>query len=162
MENFILYDVSDINIDNVMQIFNSNEEFLLGNLDRPLIDRNFVINEICNMSNLGFITYILTDLNGKEIGMCEYKIGYDVYISLLIVNKDFQNRGIGSQIYKLLESKFKSQGVQKISLEILEDGDRSKDFWTKLGFVLDEKTILEWDDKKIKAFRMIKDLSIKS
>ncbi len=160
MENFILYDVSDINVDNVMKIFNSNEEFLIGHLDKPLIDRDFVVNEICNMSNLGFITYILTDLNGREIGMCEYKIGYDVYISLLIVNKDLQNRGIGSQIYRLLESKFKSQGVQKISIEILENGDKSIDFWLKQGFILEEKTILEWDDKKINARRMIKDLSL--
>ena len=57
-----------------------------------------------------------------------------------MVNKNYQNKHIGTDIFNELAQSLKNQNFLKIKLAYVNDNVEAKCFWHKLGFVEDGKT----------------------
>ncbi len=135
MENFILYDISDIEIKNLIKIYNSNKLFLLNNFGIDSVDESFIIEHFNNTKENGFTTYLITDVTGEEIGICEYKIGFEAHISLLMIENLPKFSGLGNIIYKHIENNFISFGAVCVRVVIKCYKNNSYSFWLKNGFI---------------------------
>lgn len=117
------------------------------------VSESFILNEIYEMKNVGFTSVIITNnQSGSVVGLCDYRLGDCVYLSLLMINGRLAGRGIGGKIYKYLESEFINQKAGSVRIDVVDDYEGNTiGFWEKQGFISQEKVILEWHGKKSNA-----------
>ena len=48
------------------------------------VSKEFILNEIEEMKKIGFNSSIIKDHTGEVIGLCDFKISHEVYLSLLM------------------------------------------------------------------------------
>lgn len=60
-----------------------------------------------------------------------------LYVSLICVDKSFQQRGIGKAMFDIL-STFRSKGFESIGLEVVKSNAPAYGFYKKYGFVEQE------------------------
>ncbi|OXV08985.1 hypothetical protein Egran_03252 [Elaphomyces granulatus] len=77
---------------------------------------------------LGFLSFMVTYENGKEVAYC-----YEVHLSVAV-----QGRGLGSQLIRLLEEIAQKIGLGKIMLTVFKSNKTALQFYEKLGFAVDE------------------------
>ncbi|MBO4725743.1 MAG: GNAT family N-acetyltransferase, partial [Firmicutes bacterium] len=84
--------------------------------------------------------------------------GY-VYLSLLIISKDYRNKGLGKEIYQCFESKVCGAGASKIRIDVVDDYESNViPFWEKMGFNKARKDELTWGEKTSSVAVMEKNL----
>lgn len=147
--------VSNDDIEDIVRVYNSNKKFLITHMGTDIISKEFILKEIAEMKNIGFVSTVVKDKNKKVIGVCDYKIGKEVYLSLLMIHGDFKKKGIGNKIYKCLEKSFKERGYKYVRIDVVCDyEDNVVGFWKNLGFKEVDKINLKWNNHESDALKM--------
>lgn len=159
MDNYIIDTIAQNDISNILDIYNSNRIFLENHMGISKVSKEFIINEIEEMKNVGFSSLAIKNNEGNIVGICDCKIGDEVYLSLLMIDSKLKGKGLGSIIYNQLEKIFKAKNSTRIRIDVVYDYEENVlDFWEKQGFVSSEKIELEWNGYKSKAIKMYKNI----
>lgn len=112
------------------------------------------------MKNEGFSSCKIVEKNSnKIIGFIDFKLEKETYLSLLMINNNLRNQGIGKIVYELFEMYIKSCNSNKLRIDVVTNYDKNVlDFWTKNGFENIESITLNWNEKVLPAVVMKKDL----
>lgn len=157
MDNYIFNTIDQNDIDKIVDIYNSNKTFLKNHLGISNVSKDFIVNEIEKMSDIGFSSLVIKNNEGNIVGVCDFKIEDEVYLSLLMIDNKLKGNGLGSMIYNHLEKMFKSRNCNCIRIDVVYDyRENVLSFWEKLGFIPCEKIYLEWNGYKSKAIKMYK------
>lgn len=76
-------------------------------------------------------------------------------LGIFIAYSDYRNRGIGSNVIKMMLDKINILGVNKITLRVRENNERAIKCYEKVGFIESKKYIKE---NGIKAIEMMYEL----
>ena len=142
--------IDTTNIADAIKIYNSNTDFLMHHLGEDHIDESFLRNELEEMLAHGFTSnYVLVD--NEPIGILDYMInaeGY-VYLSLMMITKEKQKKGLGTIVYKYFENWVRNSGAQIIRIDVVDDYENNVlPFWEKMGFEAKRRDELTWGNKK--------------
>lgn len=112
------------------------------------------------MKEAGFVSCVVIDLFMQKIeGLIEFRPGEEVYLSLLMLDKEDCGRGEGRELYELFEEGLIKDGCSSIRIDVVDDyEDNVIGFWQKRGFVEGEHIELSWGAKKSRAVVMRKAL----
>ena len=87
--------------------------------------------------------FLITDDNETPIAVLDYALGYPddqtVFIGLLIVDKIFRGQGLGHKIVAEQLDHFRSIGMRKVRIAVLDNNPAGLAFWQGLGFEIIEK-----------------------
>lgn len=159
MDNYIIEMIDKNNIDKIVEIYNSNKIFLESHVGIPNVSKDFIINEIEQMKNIGFSSLVIKNNEGNIVGVCDFKIGDEAYLSLLMIDAKLKGNGLGSIIYNQLEKIFKAEGMNRIRIDVVYDYEENVfGFWIKHGFISCKKIQLEWNGHKSNAIKMYKNI----
>ena len=159
MDKYTFSKVELNDIHKVVEIYNSNVSFLMAHMGISNISKEFVSNEINEMKSVGFISSVIKDNKGEIIGVCDFKIQEEAYLSLLMIHSKFKGNGLGKDIYNHLERVFKSKNVKRVRIDVVYDYEENVlGFWEKQGFVSKEKVELECNGHKYNATKMYKSI----
>lgn len=77
------------------------------------------------------------EIDNIVIGRIElFKTHEEYYLGIVIGNKEYQNKGIGSRAFKLFIDDIKiNKGVSKLTAEVYEDNLQSLNFFLKNDFI---------------------------
>ena len=145
-------------IDKVLEIYNSNSDFLEKHLGASRVSKEFIANEMEEMKKIGFRSFVIKNSEGNTVGICDFKIAEEVYLSLLMIDGKQKRNGLGSRIYSQLEQLFQAEGADRIRIDVVYE-DNVVAFWGKQGFIPCEKIQLEWNGHKSNAIKMVKTIS---
>ena len=142
--------IDTTNMADAIKIYNTNTEFLIHHLGENHIDESFLKNELEEMLAHGFTSnYILVDK--EPIGILDYMIngeGY-VYLSLMMLTKEKQKKGLGTAVYDFFENRVLNDGAQIIRIDVVDDYENNVlPFWEKMGFKTKRRDELTWGNKK--------------
>jgi len=142
----------------IVEIYNSNKKFLLSHMNMENVTVQWVIEEIESMKKVGFYSCKIVEiLSGKTIGIIDFKIGEETYLSLLMIHKDFKCRGYGKLILHAFEEYAKTLKSKFIRIDVVTNYDSSVlDFWIKNKFIRFEEVELNWAGKILSAVTMKK------
>lgn len=157
-DNLILTTIENKVINDLVDIYNSNTEFLRLHMDKDKVTKDWLTEELEEMKNLGFNTYIIIEKFSKKIiGIVDVKIADESYISLLMIHGNYKNKGYGKEIYVRIEEYIKSTNSKSIRIDVAIDYDnRVLSFWRKYGFEKVEEIELNWTGKQFLAATMRK------
>ena len=159
MDNYIIDTVDQNDISKIIDIYNSNKTFLENHVGISKVSKDFIVNEIEEMNNIGFSSLVIKNNEGNIVGICDFKIGDEVYLSLLMINAKLKGNGLGRVIYNQLEKLFKTKNSKRIRIDVVYDYEENAlGFWEKQGFVPSEEIQLEWNGYKSKAIKMYKNI----
>ena len=167
LEIILMLDIKPIeekDIDMALNIYNSNSDFLYHHLGRDNVDESFLVGERKEMSTHGFMSNFVI-MNAQPVGIIDYmqnKEGY-VYLSLLMLSMEYQNKGFGKVIYRNFEGEVRGNGATKIRIDVVDDYENNViPFWEKMGFHKIRKDELTWGDKTSSVTVMEKNFDSKS
>lgn len=126
MKKFKLDIIKDENLDELVEIYNSNESFLLSHLGREKIEEKFLINEIISMRKIGFQSKLMRNSNNEILGATDFKLGKEAYLSLIIINNNLRGKGLGKEVYKELETEFIKFGAEKIKIDVVYNNESNE------------------------------------
>lgn len=147
-------------VNKIIEVYNSNKEFLINHLGLESVNSSFIYNEISKMDSAGFQSSVVTDAQtGSVIGVIDFKPDTYVYLSLIMIDSKFHGKGVGTIVYRIFENDMLKSGSHSIRIDVVNDyDDNVVEFWKKQGFISHEEVQLQWGRKKSKALTMIKDL----
>lgn len=121
----------------VIEIYNSNPDFLQHHLAVKEVQEDFIAEEQEEMKEAGFQTMLVSNRNGHIIGLCDFRVEKETYLSLLMLD-----------------------GVQRIRIDVVSDYEGSPyGFWSKLGFRKVSPIEIEWGGNKLEAIVMKKEVA---
>ncbi len=152
--------VNKEDINNIIDIYNSNKDFLMAHMDKEEITKEWIIQEIESMNKIGFKSCKIVEKNSeKMIGVIDFMVGEEAYLSLLMIHNDFKGKGYGMQSFQAFEDYLISMGSKRIRIDVVTEYDSSVlDFWINKGFVKFKDIELNWTGKKLPAVTMTKEL----
>ena len=79
---------------------------------------------------------ILKYMDDEELAGCVYlqKIGSNMYLGMLTVNPEKQNKGIGKKLIAAAESYALNQGCNTITMTVLNERDELTDWYKRQGY----------------------------
>ena len=143
--NYVVRKLSENDIDIIFNLFVNNDRYFnyLGitpTKQSIIEDMNETPNGM-SIDNKYFLGYFN---NNELIAIIDLIDGYpnnnEAYIGLFIINRNYQNKHIGTSIFNELKQSLKDQNFLKIRLAYINDNVEAKHFWYKLGFIEDGKT----------------------
>lgn len=154
-----LVEAKDLN--GIVEVYNSNENFLISHMDKKEVTSKWMIEELKSMKEIGFLCCKIVDMNSQKIvGVIDFKVDKETYLSLLMIHNNYKNKGLGRSIYKGLEEYVLPLKSNCIKIDVVTDYDDSViEFWIKNRFVKFKDTILNWTGKDLNAIVMKKNLS---
>jgi len=157
-KDFYVDIIDNKDLNEIVEIYNSNKNFLLSHMNMENITGQWVIEEIESMKKAGFYSCKIVDIPlGKMIGIIDFKIGKETYLSLLVIHKDLKCRGYGKLILHAFEEYAKTLKSQYIRIDVVTNYDSSVlDFWIKNKFIKFEEVELNWVGKILPAVSMKK------
>ena len=160
-DEFYIAIVEAIDLDDVLKVYRSNKDFLLHHIGSDSVTFAWLQSEIEAMKASNFYSYKVCDKNtGNIIGIVDFKIGDETYLSLLMVHSNYRSMGMGTRIYQTIEKYVKSHNCTSIKIDVAIDYDNSVlDFWVKRGFTKIQEVTLHWTGKSFPAVMMKKTLS---
>ncbi|KPU28348.1 acetyltransferase [Caloranaerobacter sp. TR13] len=150
--------IEEVDLNRILEIYNSNKGFLLSHMDKESVDTDWVRNELDNMRSIGFNSCKIIEKRFKRtIGFVEFAVKKESYLSLLMIHNNFKDNGYGKEVFYGLENYLKENFSDSIRIDIVTDYDsRVFKFWSELGFRVQENIILNWADKELSAIVMKK------
>jgi GNAT superfamily N-acetyltransferase len=148
--------VENKNLKEVLEVYNSNGNFLIDHMDRHTVTTEWIIQEIECMRDIGFHSCkIVETTRGKTVGIMDFKVDKETYLSLLMIHKDFQGKGFGKLIYQGFEQYVKSLKSKCIRIDVVTNYDNSAlNFWINNGFIKFKDVELNWTGKILPAVTM--------
>lgn len=147
-------------ISKIVAIYNSNSQFLQHHAGYEHVSTEWIAEELQSMKASGFSSCVIFEKSSqKVIGILEYQMAETAYLSLLMLDYEQQEKGIGQEIYKLFEEIAKQNHCCKIRIDVVNDySPNVVGFWEKQGFEAVETILLTWGEKTSSALIMTKDL----
>ena len=159
MNKYTFHKIEETHVDVVVKIYNSNKTFLQKHMGISGVTKDFIVKEIEEMRNHGFDSLIIKNNRGEIVGVCDFKIEDEVYLSLLMIDAKLKGNGIGGRVYNQLEKIFKSKKASSVRIDVVYDYEENVlRFWEKQGFVANEKINLYWNGYKLNAIKMCKSI----
>ena len=160
--NYLIIEVNESDIIHIAKIYNSNQNFLRKHIGVERISEDWVLNEIHEMRENGFLCCMIIDKNSAlPVGFLEFKISEETYLSLIMINSDNKKNGIGKEIIQYFSEYVKHQNSSRIRIDVVADYDESVlKFWINNGFIPEKENVLSWCGKKLHAIKMVKDLML--
>lgn len=124
---------------------------------QPLADKWF--EEIKNGNRLVYIYKINGEFIGEgalvlDTGDPDYTIPHKrVYVSRMIVKKEYRNRGIGSEILAFLIEKAKEMGFSEMTIGVDKDNVNALHLYKKYGFT---EVLFDGADEHGEYFKLMK------
>lgn len=144
----------------VIEIYNSNPDFLQHHLAVKEVQEDFIAEEQEEMKEAGFQTMLVSNRNGHIIGLCDFRVEKETYLSLLMLDSKAKGQGAGRAIYSMFEGYCRENGVQRIRIDVVSDYEGSPyGFWSKLGFRKVSPIEIEWGGNKLEAIVMKKEVA---
>ncbi len=115
--------------------------------------------EITEGNRLVFIYKINDEFIGEgalvlDAGDPDYTIqGKRVYVSRMIVKKEYRNRGIGSEILEFLIEKAKQTGFSEMTIGVDKDNENALHLYRKFGFT---EVLFDGADEDGEYFKLMK------
>lgn len=160
MKKYFTRNLCDSDYKQVVDIYNSNRQFLLKHLGVEQIDEAFIREEASTMSEVGFKSCVIVDIDSQLVqGVIDYKQDKEVYLSLFMLSADLQGKGIGTDIYSCFEQEMKRGKSDSIRIDVVNDYNGNVvPFWEKNGYIKHDNITIEWGKKKSNAVVMRKTL----
>ena len=124
---------------------------------QPLVEK--WLQEIAEGNRLVFIYKINGEFIGEgalvlDTGDPDYTIdGKRVYVSRMIVKKEYRGRGIGSQILEFLINKAREMGFSEMSIGVDKDNENALHLYRKYGF---SEILFDGADKDGEYYKLLK------
>lgn len=94
---------AEADTDAVLDIYNSNPDFLLHHLDLERVDAAFLRQEQKEMRKRAFLPVSsLGRRTGLPVGVLDYRPGDCAYLSLLMLHRDYRGVGLGPGVLCVL------------------------------------------------------------
>lgn len=156
--DFYVDNIDNGDLEKVLEVYNSNDHFLLNHMNTSKVTSEWILEELTSMKKAGFYSCKIVQRNsGKNIGIMDFKVGEETYLSLLMIHNDFKGNGIGKIIFQDFEQYTKSLKSRCIRIDVVTNYDNSVlDFWIKNGFVKFKDVELNWTGKILPAVTMKK------
>lgn len=160
-KNFHAALVEENDLNEILEVYNSNEGFLLNHLNTDRVTEKWMIEELASMREIGFQSCKIVEReSGRIMGIMDFKGGEETYLSLLIIHRDFKGKGLGRAIFQAFEMFLKSLKSKGIRIDVVINYDDSVlDFWVGNGFAKYDDVELNWDGRILPAVIMKKYLS---
>ena len=84
----------------------------------------------------------IAEVNGKFVGYVSAqretlkRVAHTAYI-VAGIRKDFQNRGIGTKLFEILDDWAQEKGVKRLELTVICENTRAKHLYEKMGFEIE-------------------------
>ncbi len=150
--------ITEIDLKDIVEIYNSNEDFLIAHMDKNKVDIKWLKSEILEMKKVGFDSYKIVDKETSIIiGFLDFSMNEECYLSLLMLHNHYKVKGYGTEVYKGLETYFKKNGAHFIRIDVVLGYSYDVlDFWLYRGFEIKESIKLNWAGKELPALKLIK------
>ncbi|RKP57983.1 GNAT family N-acetyltransferase [Cohnella endophytica] len=151
MLRFVETSINDIELE--LEIINSNMFFNVISKDKDKLTHEDLLTEITDSIQVGAERYLIKDKD-KSVGVIEFLMknpndGFP-WLGLLIVKKEFQNKGYGSkslnEFYKIMSER----KIKAFRIGVLLENEPAHFFWRKHGFI--EVTTTMIDNKEIMIY----------
>ncbi|MBC8060086.1 MAG: GNAT family N-acetyltransferase [Clostridiaceae bacterium] len=159
-KGFYIDFVEDKDLNAIVEVYNSNKSFLVNHLDTEKIKPEWALEELESMKKTGFYSCkVVKKSLGVIIGVIDFKIGDETYLSLLMLHNDYKNKGYGKLIYQELERYVKSVESKCMRIDVVTNYDENVlNFWIRNGFNKLKDVELNWKGKTLPAIIMKKNL----
>lgn len=149
-------------IDALVGVYNSHPAFINRHLHRTAVTRDWMAQEIKATQDAGFWSCKVTEQStGHVIGLLDVRFATETYLSLLMIHRNHEHKGIGRQVYAALEAYARSHQSDSVRIDVVTGYDtRVLDFWVRNGFQVVEDITLEWNGSTIPAVAMKKSLAM--
>lgn len=160
MKDYIIDLALEKDLEKILDIYNSNVQFLLNHMDRDMVTIDWLHKEFKEIKNSGFNSFKVVEKDtNRIIGIIDYRTGEETYLSLLMIHNDYKNLGIGKIIFQAFEIYCKTMKSSSIRIDVVNGYDSLVyDFWVKNGFARFEEIELNWTGKVLPAVIMKKNL----
>ncbi|AFS79475.1 acetyltransferase, GNAT family [Gottschalkia acidurici 9a] len=135
----------------ITEVYNSSKKFLISHTNYDSVRNEWIYEEIESMKKIGFHCCKIVEISSQKlIGIMDFKIDKETYLSLLIIHNDYKNKGFGKEIFHALEIYAKSLRSDSIRIDVVTNYDNYVlDFWTKIGFIKIKDIELKWAGKTL-------------
>ena len=162
-QNFIVSEISEKNemdIKKAVRIYNSNIAFLKSHLNVESVTEDWIAEEFKSMQEAGFLSCKIIDLHSDEVvGLMDFKISEETYLSLIMIDGAKRSKGVGSEIIGCFEQYARSKGGNRVRIDVATNyDDTSLKFWENIGFIVHDEIELSWSGREIPAVKMVKGL----
>ncbi len=111
--------VEDMDINEVVEVYNSNKVFLVSHMDMDRVTDEWILQELESMKNIGYYSCKIVETSTRKIiGVIDFKMGEETYLSLLMIHNDYKNKGLGKLIFKAFEEYVISQKSKSIKIDV--------------------------------------------
>lgn len=158
MTKYFIRELQAEDMRQVAAIYNSNRRFLRNHLGADAIDDIFIADEAAAMAEAGFLSCVIVNEDTQAlVGVLDHRPGREAYLSLLMLTREAQGRGLGRGIYELYEAEMLSLGCEAIRIDVVCDYTGNLlPFWQGLGFSACGEVTLKWGGKQSRAAVMRK------
>lgn len=145
---------------NILEVYNSNNKFLEAHMGKKSVDIKWLEKENETMKEAGFNSYKIIKKNDKKtIGLIDFALKEECYLSLLMIHDKYKNKGYGKEIYLGFEDYIRFNECKTIRIDVVTNYDSSVlEFWEFNGFKVIENIMLNWTGKMLPAVVMKKNL----
>ncbi|HWR23861.1 MAG TPA: GNAT family N-acetyltransferase [Feifaniaceae bacterium] len=159
-DGFSIDAVEPTDLGAVLAVYQSNKDFLLHHTGRNAVTSAWLQSELEAMKAAGFCSCkVVEKHSGSVIGIADVRLGEETYLSLMMLRRDYQNKGLGKQIYRAMEAYVKARGSTSIRIDVVTGYSNSAlPFWRSRGFIKVREITLNWAGKSLPAVMMKKEL----
>ncbi|PFA68752.1 hypothetical protein CN378_05970 [Bacillus sp. AFS015802] len=147
MFNVITFESNEINKWKIeLEIMNSNPSYNQMSKNKSTINYDDILSEYEEAKKLN-TTRLLINRGNNYIGLVDYCINNTSdntpWISLFVINKQFQGGGNSLEVFQQLEDLIRKEGKKKLRLAVHKENEKGILFWSRLGFNRFKEVIYE-------------------
>ncbi|WP_051569106.1 GNAT family N-acetyltransferase [Alkaliphilus transvaalensis] len=159
-ENFTISEATKEDEKGILDVYNSNQLFLLSHMGRKEVSLEWLKQEHEEMKEMNFKTLIVKEnFNDTVIGFIDFCPIEECYLSLLMVHNLYRSKGLGKEIYEEFENYIRMKKLKCIRIDVVYNYNKEVlHFWINRGFNEIEKTQLKWSHNLLDAIVMKKRL----
>jgi len=157
-ENLYVSLIENNDVLDILEVYNSNVKFLQTHMGKKNVDNQWLEEEIETMKEVGFHSCkVVVKKTGKIIGILDFSLKEECYLSLLMIHNEYKNKGYGKEIYSEFEKYIISNEYKSIRIDVVTNYDKNVlDFWKLKGFKVIDNIELNWTGKMLPAVVMKK------
>ncbi|WP_237648624.1 MULTISPECIES: N-acetyltransferase [Sediminibacillus] len=128
------------------RIINSQQEYNLIAYGKRILDDNDLFIQYREAQKLKLSRYLVR-YEKSYIGILDFGMTsprhQKPWISLFLIEKNFQSTGIAEKTYRAFEERLREKQAGCIQIAVHADNKRALQFWNKMGFTPFDKRIYE-------------------